>query len=76
MVVHHAVGDDLDPAEPGEFVEDFGELLLAQIVEQSLTADNAGDAVVHPHLSFRRFHLHPCHAHGSFLPLVEGHVNL
>ncbi|MBX3734313.1 MAG: hypothetical protein KF791_17185 [Verrucomicrobiae bacterium] len=55
MVAHHAVGDDLDPAEPGEFEEDLGELLLAQIVEQTLTANDAGDAVVHPHPSSSTF---------------------
>lgn len=38
--------DDLESAEAGEFEEDLHQFLFTQIVEEELSADHAGDAVI------------------------------
>ena len=47
MVGHHAIGDDLQPAEGRKRHEDLRELLPAGLVEQLLPANRPRDAMVH-----------------------------
>ena len=62
MVAHHAIGDELDAAEGREFEQEPGELLLAEVIEEELTPDDAGDAVEHCRLIRGGFE--PRQAHG------------